>query len=278
MTRFLWKIARLLRRYRPPFIDRILRVLHNPDKPRNPIRAIIPYGDRRLIQIDTSSFIEWQIFFYGHYERHLDDLFRSFSMRAPVMIDVGANIGCHTLLMSQWAKSVLAIEPSPFVFERLQGNMALNGVDNVTLVNAALSDSDGAAMLFTPPKSFPNQGTASLHKRDLTTEDVGISVQAMTLDTLLRDYKIFHVDLIKIDVEGHEFDVLRGGEWTLREMRPCLVFEFDPECWKGAGHTFEACAEFLGRFGYRLYGIKPSGMMVLLTKPPTETTDILAWH
>jgi FkbM family methyltransferase len=272
----LWKIARLLRRYRLPFVDRVLRLLHNPDKQMNPIRAIIPYGERRVIQVDTSSFIEWQIFFYGHYERHLVDLFRRLIGKGHVVMDIGANIGCHTLLMSQWAKSVFAVEPSFSVFERLQRNVRLNGVDNVTLVNRALSDSDGTATLFTPPKSYPNQGTASLHKRNLTAEDVGVSVHTMTLDTLMGACKIPHVDLIKIDVEGHELDVLRGSQQVLRERMPRLVFEFDPECWQSAGRTFGSCVKFLNQFGYRLYGIKPSGMMVPLTHSPTETTDILA--
>ena len=99
-----------------PGEERVLRLIYNPDKRQNDyLQAIISYGGDLKIAVDTRSFIEWQIFFKGYYEKHVVNLIKNKLPRGGVFIDVGANVGCHSLIASRIASKVIAIEPANMV-------------------------------------------------------------------------------------------------------------------------------------------------------------------
>jgi len=130
-------------------------------------------------------------------------------------IDVGANIGAFTLIMARQVGEtgrVLAIEPYPFVAERLVENLSLNRMLNVQVVMCALADRSKTATLYVPDPKWPNQGVASLSPVRGSQLVSQIEVQCFTLDDLLEKLDwTERLDLMKIDVEGHEMSVLRGG-------------------------------------------------------------------
>lgn len=138
--------------------------------------------------------------------------------KEKVMLEAGANIGAHTIGLSQVCKHVLAFEPQDKVFELLAHNKAKNKSDNVTCIKAALgSKTMMVAYEQASGNTVVNPGAVQM------TNKVGAKkiVQMVTIDSL----GIKRLDLIKADVEGLEDEVLRGALETIKKFRPVLYLE-----------------------------------------------------
>jgi len=149
------------------------------------------------------------------------------------VLDIGANIGTHTLSFAKVAHQVIAIEAQWFNYQSLVANLALNAVENVAPLNVAASSADGTMRI------------AHLHP------DQQINFGAMPVgvgDTFIPSLKIDSlnlrgVSLIKIDVEGHEEEVLKGATDTIKRERPILYIEADRD---EKRDSLIACIESLG--------------------------------
>lgn len=150
---------------------------------------------------------------YGIYRDHIDP--------RAVAVDVGANVGMHTLVMAYYAThgQVHSYEPSPTIFARLRHNLEINHVQNVVTRMLAVSDEVGQVG-FADASKKPNIGTSHI---DAAAETM---VGATTLDNDLAA-TTKPIGLIKIDVEGHELKVLRGAQLLLKTHRPAVVIEFN---------------------------------------------------
>jgi FkbM family methyltransferase len=158
---------------------------------------------------------------YGEYSPEEGRMFELLLRPGDVVLEVGANIGAHTLLLAQAvgpAGRVHAIEPQRRLFQMLCGNLALNDVRNVHARQLGL----GAApeMLWV---STPATGTAANFGGVCLLPQGEEAVDVVTLD----DLRLERLDLIKVDVEGMEEAVLRGGLDTIRRLRPKLYVEND---------------------------------------------------
>lgn len=159
---------------------------------------------------------------WGRYER--DELDLLMAALAPqlgdggVCLDIGANIGNHSLFFADRFDEVLAFEPNPRTFGLLQFNAALRR--NIICFNLGLSDAEGTARLTVPTE---NIGMATLHaSAGLGGATVDCELRCLDgLDMLAQR----RVAMIKIDVEGHESAVLRGAAALLARDRPVVVFE-----------------------------------------------------
>jgi FkbM family methyltransferase len=165
-----------------------------------------------------------------------------------VFVDVGANVGFHTVLAAQLvgpAGKVFAVEPAPWTLELLRANVWRHGVD-VTVIDAAASDAPGTVGLALDPAK---RSTAHL-------AESGLEVRAAPLDELVPDVV---VDVLKVDVEGAEPLVLRGARGLL-ERSPALlaVVEFrDEEHLSGEGPA-EVLA-FYESLGFELCLLRRNG-------------------
>jgi len=151
-----------------------------------------------------------------------------------VAVDVGANIGHMTSLMA--AKSgaggrVIAVEPHPEVFEELDFNVrkwkVRGDLAPITTCKMALSDRSGSAKLAAPLSFRQNNGLSFLAPHEAVDPNLQMfKVMTTTLDELLEEARIGAVSLVKIDVEGHELQVLEGARQLLRQKRVrTIVFE-----------------------------------------------------
>ncbi len=178
-------------------------------------------------------------------------------MVAPgqTVVDVGANQGIFTLLLSDLvgpAGSVLAFEPDPLLFRTLSENCRRNGIQNVELHNSALSDRRGRAILHL---SATHSGDNRL---DVAT-GLGpeVEVDVVPLDEILAARR---VDLVKVDVQGHEPKVFAGMGRTLQQTpAPIIVFEFWPAGLRQAGHDPDKVLADLRAIGYQLRVIQRDG-------------------
>lgn len=201
-------------------------------------------GFQLEIQSDTHDYISGCICSSGTF--YEVNMLEAISANFPqnTVLDVGANIGNHSLYLAKFtsATTIHAFEPMPRSFEHLSSNMKRNGCENVILHNVALSDSSGVAKMDFPDPT--NQGMAKFSEE-------GIEVQVIRLD----DINLEKVSLIKIDVEGHELSVLRGGSETIRKNRPHLYIEIQNE------NLLSEVEDFLFELGYfrgRVYNSTPT--------------------
>lgn len=160
-------------------------------------------------------------------------------------VDIGANVGNHTIFFAPFFRRVFSFEPNPKTFRLLQLNADL--VDNVTCFNAGISDSDREGLL---DLRYHNTGVSRIS--ETSTADT-VSIELKRLDSFVGDVE--DIRLVKIDVEGHEAQVLRGSEATLRKHRPLVIFEQHKKDF--ANGTSESI-DILKSYGYQTFAVVES--------------------
>ena len=199
----------------------------------------VPY--RGLVKIEVTpghSFrivargghIENSLYWEGTYEHEAATMRRwtELACDSKVVLDIGANSGVFALAAAAMgATQVHAFEPLPRVYEILRENFAANSFPSVNAWQYAISDNPGEAELFDPGGDAPTSASLSSqfshsHFCDgLST----IRVPVTSVDVFCAERGIGQVDLIKIDVEGHEEFALRGMVQTVSRCRPVIVME-----------------------------------------------------
>jgi FkbM family methyltransferase len=159
--------------------------------------------------------------------------------RGQVVVDVGAHIGTYTVRGGAAGATVIAFEPNPETFAILSRNVEANGLTSVRLMQCAASDRSERRMLGVPT-GF--SGKASFVHTGGTT---GVAVECRPLDVLVPPQLAGSVDWLKIDAEGFEVEILRGGENLLRRTRQ-IILEVDNE------HRDECRALLIERHRFRL--------------------------
>lgn len=156
----------------------------------------------------------WEIFCDADYE--LAPGFRA--REDSVVVDVGANIGLYTMRQGSRAVygRVLSFEPSPDTFRRLTSNIQLNGLNNVTLVNAAIGSEEGTVPFFI--HAYSTRARVSKETVAGTVE-----VPCATLDAATQRYGFDQIDIMKIDTEGHERAVLAGAKLALSRTKRLVI-------------------------------------------------------
>jgi FkbM family methyltransferase len=232
----------------------------------NGSRLLIEPGDEQSRCVAT----------YGFYEP--ESMFALGRMLRPgdVFVDVGANAGLYTLFAAAAvgpSGRVIACEPSGREQARLRANLALNDFPQVELVKAALGDAPGTASLRLAERYLAGHNSMFLTPPGAVREEV---VTVTTLDRVLATAA--RCDCVKIDVEGAELRVLRGGADTLARFRPKLLIEFNPETLAAADTSAAEVAGWLGARGYRLFEIDPATGETAPVRlvPPGPSRNLLA--
>ncbi len=137
------------------------------------------------------------------------------------ILDVGANIGNHTLFFSKfWGEvKVYSFEPSSVIFKMLQRNIQLNNLESTNCFNIAVGNKMGSGRI-----SYNGQLENNLGATKVDYEDAG-EIQFITLDTFTLEHNLNAIDLVKIDVEGFELKVLKGMEQIIKEYNPYIWIE-----------------------------------------------------
>ena len=170
-----------------------------------------------------------------------------------VFWDIGANLGYYSCLVAAFNKSVyvVAFEPNPITVDRLKGNIELNKLPNVKVVDIALSNSDGRAA-FDLVNAQSSHGLAHLSN---TKANETIEVKTATGDKLVEDGIALRPTIVKIDVEGAEHLVIEGMKNILADCR--VVFcEVHPNEIGKYGSSPEELEKTLNDLGFRLKRIQ----------------------
>jgi len=173
----------------------------------------------------------------GSYEHHKRKAFEKMVAKGSVVFDIGANAGFYTLLASVLVGSqgkVFAFEPVPRNLRYLKEHLRINGIKNVSVIEAAVADCAGVAHF----DAGPNPATGHL------AADGCLTVSTVSLDEMVRRGELLPPDYMKIDVEGAEANVLLGAKSVLTALRPTIFL---------ATHGKElhnTCCELLRSMGY----------------------------
>jgi FkbM family methyltransferase len=164
-----------------------------------------------------------------------------------VFVDVGAHIGSYAIPIAKKAQKVIAFEPNKYTFELLTKNIALNHLTNIEVYNIAVSKKRGAvSFMYENQSSYSRiiDGEQSMNvtviedAKGYDNNNIHL-VNTIDLDSVL--LKEDRIDWIKIDVEGHELDVLEGAMQTIHMYKPKIIIEIWPrnmEKIKTMAHSF----------------------------------------
>lgn len=176
------------------------------------------YG--KIIYNTLDMFVGKSLKLYGEFSQGEAYMFEQLVRPGDCVVEVGANIGSHTVHLAQLVGNdgiVWAFEPQRLVFQILAGNMAINSLINVRCEQKCVSDTPGKVNVpVLDASKVNNWGGLSL----VNTEE-GEPVEMITLDSL----GLSRCDFLKIDVEGMELKVLKGGTGVIDDFRPIIYAE-----------------------------------------------------
>jgi FkbM family methyltransferase len=257
-ARLIHLLARATRRFHPKGTDRLLRLLHPPGNAA-PVRTIVDYDDGLLMHVDTFSFCEWYIFFYGAFRPEISRLINRMLRPGDVAFDVGANIGMHTLIMANRVGptgTVVAFEPDPHPYERLRANLRLNGLDFVETHQAALSAKSERRRMFVHDQAIGNFANASFYAENVGRETATMEVEVLSLDDFVARNPPPRLDVIKLLAQGEEWNILQGGRAVIAKYRPKVFFLYEPAYWHRQGRGLMDAVRFFGEFGYATHCVE----------------------
>ncbi len=208
--------------------------------------------------VDLSQGIDFAIFLGNIYERQTRAALRKLVSPGSLVLDIGANIGAHTLPLAQLVGPnglVMAFEPTDFAFRKLSRNLGLNPslAARVEAYHSFLTANDGASVPEAIYSSWPLAVEAGLHAKHLGREMQTERAQSRSLDSILSERADRKVHLVKLDVDGFECDVLGGATAMLRDSRPIFVMELAPYVLEERGSSLEQLLSYFLPDGYVFY-------------------------
>ena len=249
---------------RLPFLLRPLRQLY-----RLGSRLFFRTRSLRQVNIGDLKYLVWsnenigkQLILLRSFERAEVAVFRRLVRPGDVCIDVGGNIGYYSLNFAKWCGDKGQVH----VFEPLHHNALvielaaeLNNIQNIAVVQAALSNTDGVVAL-----SIPSGDGAFAHLTGSGRDVEGmVEVPCMALDSYVTQRALERVDVVKIDVEGAEMLVLQGANAVLGGAhRPrVLMVELVSDYLQRFGWLITDAVQYLGGFGYAPWYAVPGGRL-----------------
>jgi FkbM family methyltransferase len=227
-------------------VARLLRMAVPSDRP---VILTIQNGPNRGLRLAVDRATPRYYWLQGHDEPVVIETLQEATKPGMVVADIGAHVGIETLMLSRWVGptgSVLSIEADEATFGRLRLNCDVNGLTNVELIHRAVSDHNGTLRF---------AASAEVTSHVLADGEVGGAEQTVVcsrLDDLIFTTGGGRLDVVKVDVEGHEGAVLRGASRVLAELRPVFLIEIHhPE-------ALAECVTLLREAGYSMKPVPPN--------------------
>jgi FkbM family methyltransferase len=242
---------------KPPGFERIVRWFASPEKCSH-LPELCLVRDGLIFLARPGVQVDWHVLFFGSYEPEARNIFRTVLPLGGVAVDVGANVGWHTLLMASLVGAggrVLAIEPNPDLRRRLHNHLCLNHFSQAEIIPCAAADTERMTDFYAPAAKDLDSGNGHVVEAGHAENASTIRVETRRMDAIASAAGVERLDLIKIDVEGFEWPVLRGGENTIAKFRPHIVFEYNAESASRGGGTPELISKFFRTHRYRLFSI-----------------------
>ena len=206
--------------------------------------------------LNLNEGIDLSIFLFGNSEKKILNLSKLFSKRNDplIMIDIGANIGSVSLILAKKFKDskVYAIEPTNYAFNKLSTNLDLNDdlKDRVFLKQLFVSENKKPQKVWS---SWNFEKSNNKHQKHMGTLKEIKQNSYIRLEEFIETEKLTSVDFIKLDVDGHELDVLKSGEKSLAKIKPVIFIEIAPYLYPEFGYSCEELIKFIKNLNYNFY-------------------------
>jgi FkbM family methyltransferase len=205
--------------------------------------SVPKYGYKAYCPINKNDLINMTI--------REDEIIELFTPKeGDVVIDIGAHMGRYTIIGAKRVGTkgkVVAIEANPSNFEMLNRNIKLNQLTNVISLNNAVYSKETKIKLYLPGEELGHTTYNTVMSDRARTEDKFVEVSANTLDYLLQLNEITDVNWVKIDVEGAEFEVLKGASNVLSKSKDiALLIEVHGK------DTYEPIIESLRSYNFKI--------------------------
>jgi len=227
------------------------------------------------IKLDTKNFIDASIYYTGDYEAYLKKIFKRLIKPNNVILDIGANIGFHTLYFAELTGTngkVIAFEPIPHNFAALENNISLNNFPQIVMINKALGNTNSQMNIHINEQA-QNPGAFNLFEDGVKNT----IIECTKGDDYLQENNIKKVDFIKIDVEGFELEVLKGLAETIKLFNPIIIFEYDYNYQSKLNNDPTIIFNYLKTLSYNLSIIDGYGNLKCLTiNDDLKSSEILA--
>jgi len=215
-----------------------------------------------LWELDLTEGIDFSIFIFGLFEKETSQAIKRLVANNSIVIDIGANIGAHTLPMANLVGregKVYAIEPTKYAYSKLKKNLLINKflskrvqADQIMLIN-----NDNKIKIKDLYSSWPlsngykNEKRHSVHQGVLRTT---CGAKQTTLDDYVSANNISSLDLIKLDVDGNELEIIKGAKNVLKNMKTTLIMELAPEQYDDI-NDFYKVVKILTSMKYSFYSL-----------------------
>jgi FkbM family methyltransferase len=213
-------------------------------------------------EVDISEGIDLSLFLFGNFQQHIINNKHIQIKSDDVILDIGANVGCICL---EFAKKVphgkvYAFEPTYYALKKLTKNLALNPAlsERITVIQSFVSDESKQQPKITAYSSWKVDGKRSKedHQIHFGTPKNTYRIPSISLNDFFQQQQINKLNLIKIDTDGHEYEIFKGAEDIIRRFRPVIIFEICIYLMEEKGINFDFYETFFRNLNYSLIECK----------------------
>lgn len=236
----------------------------------NRLLYTINYNGRktRIFLNKKFGYVDNYIFEKGIYEKEIIDDIRKELSPEKTLLDIGSNIGQHSLILAPYCKKIYAFEPILDIYKEFANSIKVNNYQNIILQNTAIGERQESRKIYF---HIGNSGASSFLKNRENNPEILVKIN--TLQGALPNDEDFQI--VKIDVEGFEAVVLLGNKELILKNRPTIFLEFSPNCIQREGtYTPEAFLNFFFSNNYAIFS-RLSNKLFTEDTPELYQTDNL---
>jgi FkbM family methyltransferase len=227
---------------------------------------------------DLTKMIQRRLYFWGSYEEEACHHWINLSREAKIAFDVGANVGLYSLLAASANPecNVYAFEPTPELAIKLTENTRLNSIRNIVVEVAALGNSDHTGYLQVCRGSDgTNEGMN--YVTSVPRDGSDLPVKVVSLDQYCQRRGIARINLLKMDIEGGEYDALVGAQQLLQTQSiDCIFLELIGWAANRSGHSTLEIQDLLLDAGYCLYRLRSGRLVPIAVDTVVDGENIIA--
>jgi len=237
-------------------------------------------------EVDLAEGIELSLFLFGKFQSHITSNSFFKIEKDYTILDIGANVGLMTLQFAKLvpAGRVISFEPTFYALERLRKNLTLNPElsGRVTVVNSFVSERSDTHPQIVAYSSWKVNGERGNddHPVHWGTPKSAEGVPSLSLDDFTAQHKIDRIDFIKIDTDGHEYEVFKGASGAIAKYRPKIIFEIGLYVMDEKNISFDFYYNYFKALNYRLVDTKTEKEITLANYrryiPLKGSTDLIA--
>lgn len=237
-------------------------------------------------ELDLTEGMELSLFLFGNFQSHITKNSLLKIDEKYIILDVGANVGIMTLPFAKQASQgqVYAFEPTHYAFLKLKRNVELNPdmAKRIKFYNVFISEysEEHADIIAYSSWKVNGHRSDSDHPVHLGTPMDTTGISSISINDFVENNSISNINFIKIDTDGHELEVLKGGLKVIEKFRPIIIFEIGLYVMEEKNIIFDTYYELFKSMNYKLYDTKTNVKINLNNYkkyiPKNGSTDLIA--